>query len=250
MIRKDGRVGICQRIANESPWGNAGWRYEINGDVAVPPANLVKPKLPTQTVADLVAEWRLALSPAQSHELARKLRVHPATMGRLDVGWNAEKESYTFPMRNAVGEFCGARFRLESGRKFSLSGGADGLFIPRGALGGKRLFVTEGPTDCAAMLSCRFDAIGRPNCLTCIDMVAMIVKRFRPELVVIVCDPDTAGMMGAGRLYNALSGLASVRAIRPRGYKDARACAACGGRRDAILEAVAGKTNAFWEPIR
>jgi DNA primase len=122
----------------------------------------------------------------------------------------------------------GVRLRTASGRKFSVTGGHDGLFIPINletdldASG--RLLVTEGPTDCAAMLDFGFCAVGRSSCTGGVRLLVELAKQRRPAETIIVSDADTPGQRGAGNLAAVL--LAYSPAVRiitpPTGIKDAR----------------------------
>jgi DNA primase len=124
-------------------------------------------------------------------------------------------------MRDERGHIIGIRRRLRNGRKNSVKGSKNGLFIPAGIEHAKRLVICEGPTDCAAALDLGYAAIGRPNCSSRIPMTAAYV-RGRP--VVIVADHDTPGIRGARKLAEALVRNGSpVRIILPPlVYKDLR----------------------------
>jgi DNA primase len=104
----------------------------------------------------------------------------------------------------------------------SVKGGHEGLFVPSELPAGGLLLVTEGPTDCAAMLTLGFPAGGRPSCRGGVEPVCGLA-RGRP--VVIVADADEPGRLGADALAIVLARLCpAVRVIRPPdGVKDARA---------------------------
>ena len=60
-----------------------------------------------------------------------------------------------------------------------------------------RVFVTEGPSDAAALLSVGLDVVGVPSAGGCADLLARLVRRLEPEDVVIVADGDGPGQRGA-----------------------------------------------------
>ena len=173
-------------------------------------------------------------------------------VARLSVGWWAGRGVTTWPMRSHTGAVVGIRTRdLSSGNKSSVAGSVAGLFIAAGLIRPDvrpgRLFITEGPTDAAALLSAGLFAVGRDAARSTETMAdaARYAGRMRPAEVVIVADGDEPGRVGAHR--SAVPMLAMVPAVRiitpPPGVKDVRAWVA-GGATAADIEAAADAAEA------
>ncbi len=161
--------------------------------------------------------------------LCQHLGLSEKALRRLNIGWSREHQAWIFPMRNAQGPVRGIRLRHCDGRKLSVRGGREGLFIPTD-LTGPLLLIAEGPTDTAALLDLGFAAIGRPSCRGAVQFTAEFVRAFGPEEVVIVADRDEAGLSGAEALASTLIVYArQLRSITPSdGIKDVRAWKAAG----------------------
>jgi hypothetical protein len=175
--------------------------------------------------ARLAAEYREGVKPSALALLANQLGVSPESLKRLGTGWAAERHAWAFPMRNAVGEVVGVRLRSASANKSAVRGGKEGIFIPADLPEGGRLLITEGPTDCAALLDLGFAAVGRPSCSGGSRHVVELVRRLAPADVVAVADRDWPGQRGADRLATVLVAYCpAVRVIVPPApFKDARA---------------------------
>jgi DNA primase len=122
--------------------------------------------------------------------------------------------------------------RGHAGAKWSFRGGRGGLFVPDGiATNMNRLFVCEGPSDVAALLSIGLPAIGRPSCNGAMPATVNFVRRIGCHDVAIVADHDEAGQTGAKRLARLLVTVANtVRIITPGNPgDDARKFIAEGG---------------------
>jgi hypothetical protein len=229
----DGRGAICRRIQSDKPQKSGGWFHHVNNGAAPTAADRPAPRpAPQPSIQELhLLAWSFssAISPPWMQRFAQQLGLSAECLERLDVGFSVERRAWSFPMRDAAGHVLGIRMRAMSGRKFSITGGREGLFIPRD-LHGDRLFVCEGPTDTAAMLDLGFDAIGRPSCMGGLPLIVDLLKaRHRAgngiTRLVIVADGDTPGQRGAqqlavtARLYCPI-----VQVITPpAGIKDARA---------------------------
>ena len=114
--------------------------------------------------------------------------------------------------------------RLLGGRRLSVKGGKEGLFLPAELSSAGRLLIAEGPTDTAALLDLGFSAVGRPSCQGGADLLTELVRQREAAEVVIVADADGAGRSGAEALAAVL--LACVKTARvifpPAEIKDAR----------------------------
>ena len=129
--------------------------------------------------------------------------------------------AYTFPMRDENRKIIGVRRRFDDGRKLSIKDSTNALFFPDGLSDSDKLIICEGPTDCAAALDMGFDAIGRPNCDSKIEMTAKFVQG---RMVTIVADNDLPGVTGAKKLARRLIECCpEVKIIAPpAGIKDLR----------------------------
>ena len=110
--------------------------------------------------------------------------------------------------------------------------------MPVDLAGNEPLLICEGPTDAAAALDLGFDAIGRPNCNSRIEMTAK-VARGRTEIV-IIGDNDQVGRAGAQKLADALAlHYPKVRIIHPAdSVKDLREWLSAGLNREMLLQTI------------
>lgn len=181
------------------------------------------------------------LTDAGREHLASLLGVAPDALRRLQVGWNPAQQVTSWPMRNDEGEIVGIRLRdPETSRKWSV-GGSDGhgvLYDPDQVLNapqGARVWICEGASDTAALLTLGLIAIGCPSAGVGGGFIASIGHRIRPAEWVIVADADPKGIEGAKKLQSELLAVAPVRIIYPpTGCKDARAWLGMGARRETL----------------
>jgi hypothetical protein len=190
---------------------------------------------------DAMAEQcRRAVKSDELHDLAYGLGLTVESLVRLRIGWSADHRAWTFPMVFDDGHVVGIRLRLRNGRKLSVTGGHEGLFVPDGLTFKRPLLVTEGPTDCAALLGLDFEAIGRPCCTGGVAHVVELVRSHWPLEVVVVADADEPGLRGARSLASSLLPVAqAVRVIQPpQGVNDARAWKLAGATHANVQEII------------
>ncbi len=225
-VSTDGSAAVCMRVESGTATRNGGWLHRLTDDPRPFRRRVARVAMRTDSDLDfgqLAARYAHAASDAAVTALAGQLGVSADSLRRLCVGWDGE--SWTFPMADATGRVVGIRRRLPSGRKLSGKGGREGLFVPADLSDSVELFIAEGPTDCAALLTLGLHAVGRPSCRGGVDQLVRFVRSSRPSSVVILADGDAPGHAGAHvlavvlRLY-----VASVRVFYPPdGVDDARA---------------------------
>jgi len=183
------------------------------------------------------------MRPGWLAKAATMLGVTSEALARLSVGWSPVHRAVSWPMRDDSGQVVGIRLRCPvTSRKWAVTGSSAGLFYGVDLLGVERpgrVYVAEGPTDSAALLSVGLDAVGVPSTGGCRDLLAALVRRIDAAEVVIVADGDGPGMRGAVTLGVTLRSVVPVRIINPpQGVKDARAWVV-GGADALVIEATA-----------
>jgi len=240
---------ICARVESGKRCGEAGWLHILrqDGPTWAPwrstirrAIKMMQPEAPARDFGRLAARALAAVKPEDLDRLAAALGVSSESLRRLSIGWIADRRAWSFPMRDAAGAITGIRLRLSNGRKLSVKGGREGLFLPADLGDAERLVIAEGPTDTAALLDLGFSAAGRPSCAGGGQHVIDLVKRLRPEQAVIVADSDTPGRRGADALACRLAAyVPEVRVITPPGnLKDARAWLRAGATAADVLAAI------------
>jgi 5S rRNA maturation endonuclease (ribonuclease M5) len=187
----------------------------------------------------LASECEDALGCHQLGLLAADLGVLPEALDRLHVGWSERNRAFTFPMSPAEGPVRGIRLRSHDGRKWSVRGGREGLFVPSDVCLSGLLIICEGPTDAAALIGLRLGAVGRPSCTGGGGLLVDLLALVKPESVAIMADSDAPGQRGARYLASRLVGYVpgGVRIVTPRA-KDAREWVRQGADRLDILNAI------------
>jgi hypothetical protein len=251
-LRKpDNSAAICTRVESQKRVGKqdfAGFLHSFdNGNDF---RRVVRPFTTVKNEPAVIIDWPAltvscvkALPGGALECFAASLGLSSDSLRRLNVGWHRAKRSYSFPMKDETGRLVGIRLRRPNGNKFAVHGSRQGLFIPYGLRLDERLlaplFITEGPTDGAALLDLGLAAVGRPSCLGGVALLTKLARRLRPEQVVIVADQDIVGRRGAEVLAASLVTITPVRVITPpAGIKDARAWKRAGATAADIFSAV------------
>lgn len=239
-------AAICARVESSKRCGEAGWLHVLRDDgPAWPPwrRTIRRPvKMMAETKPDgidfdrLTAECQAAMKPEALEQLADSLGVSVESLTRLGAGWSQEHRAWSFPMTDAAGTVLGIRLRLPDGKKLSVRGGREGLFVPTDLDASGRLLITEGPTDTVAMLDLGFAAVGRPNCTGGVRLLADFCRQRQPLEVVIVADGDGPAKRGADSLAAALVAYCpTLRVIvPPAGMTDAREWRRHGATRQEV----------------
>ena len=233
-------VVICPRTESENRCGEAGWLHRLRDDewdrtIRAPPSA-------KSDFVELARQFHERMPHSALQDLAESLALTEESLRRLKVGWSAEHEAWTFPMSDANGKVTGIRLRLRNGRKLSVKGSREGLFLPKGLEPNKQILVCEGPTDTAALLDLGFQSVGRPSCMGGKKLVCELVRRLETKTVVCVADNDEPGRNGAGKLASSLAVYCpDVRIVSPpNGVKDARAWKQVGATTEDVTEAIEG----------
>lgn len=242
----DPTAAICARVESGKRCGESGWLHRLRdaGDWSRPRRQVITVATTPPAPVDfgrLADECHAAAVFDDVNQLAYDLGVTTDSLERLAVGWSRQHQAWTFPMQSAAGNVVGIRLRLSDGRKLSVRGGREGLFVPEGLTFEKPLFISEGPTDTAAILDLGFDAIGRPSCTGGTRHIIDFADLHQLDDVVVVADADDAGRRGAEKLASVLVAyVPEVRVLEmPGGTKDVRAWKQSGATHEELAAAIA-----------
>ena len=217
-------IGYVMR-RDSIPYREALERLNISKPAPFRPVRSVDTQLLVHGDA-MIARWIRGTRGLMLAGLAEQLGVSIHGLKALLACWAEEYKAWAFPMRNRFKQIVGIRLRRNNGEKFSVRGGHEGLFIPIGDMG-TRLFIVEGPTDCAAGVSMGLWCIGRPNCTGAVTETVRYIRNTKPEHVVIVSDNDTPGLNGSDRLKSEIKGVRVTEIVLP--CKDMREFCRAGG---------------------
>ncbi len=232
LVLKDGSLAICPRTEDGARRNILGSGYlhvlrEDRSDARShrPPKRPNEYKAPPVRFEELAVEYHRTLREEHGRllDLVKGLKIPWRALEDMRVGWDGS--AYTFPMEDGRGAVCGLRRRFPSGMKRSVTGGKDGLFVPRSQDRDRLtcLVVCEGPTDTAAMVSAGFRAVGRPNCNGGHTQLLRYMIRRCTEIVIIFADNDGPGIAGAIKLKGTLKNKNyRAKIVNPKPANDAR----------------------------
>lgn len=206
---------------------------------------IVKPKepeLPIDYFLNMMSDGDYDESTQAVLDLSVKLGVDFTSLWRLGARWLGKYSAYGFPMCDFRGCTIGIRLRDKNGKKWAVKGSKQGLFISE-SLPKFDLYVTEGPTDCAAMLSMGLFAIGKASAMQGPEEIIKFIVKNRIRRVIVIADNDTAGLNGAKKLIYVCP-VPCCELVLPA--KDAREFYRNGGTRELIenlLKSVVWRRN-------
>lgn len=232
MVAVDDSAAICSRVESSKPAGRAGWLHQLRDDDWQRPTwRAVKrqPEVsrPSVNMLDIAKLCCRSIRPTSLSWLANELGLSIESLRLLRVGWNEDRNAFSFPMREPNGNVCGIRYRAYSGAKFAETRSREGLFFCPRKIKRDYLLIVEGASDAAAVMDLGFaSVIGRANCTGNIEQVLTLCRRLQPRRVVIIPDNDTPGIDGARKLLaNIEQAGGTVQLLRlPDGAKDVRTC--------------------------
>ena len=235
-VSEDGEMAYCMRVESDKPHRKGGWIHRLKETSTTGKRYKIsspQPATPPRDFGPLALEFWVAMTDSRIRSLAEYLGVNVIDLDRMETGYDGV--NYTFPMMDANCETIGIRLRTPEGKKYAVKGSRNGLFIPQGVFDTSEqiLFICEGESDTAAMLSLGFDVIGRPSCQGGSDHIIEFIKGRRRK-VVIVADRDVPrdnpdgtqlrpGVDGARRLGNDIKSLCSGLRVLIPPAKDIRA---------------------------
>lgn len=242
------RIPLCDlgncvycRAGRPKRAGDGGWLHVTSG--APRRRQVVKRhRVPDcDYLRQLNEAFRADIQPGQLEWWATKLGVSATCLERLQMGWSgAYPVGVTFPIQNPAGQICGISVRRISGDKTCVRGSAmaGGLFVPTELDNTRGLFLTEGASDAAALLSLGLQAAGRPSTSTRAETVRRFVHTYGFRRIVVVADNDRhgAGQAAATALAHYLAHfVAHVHLLVPP-EKDVRLWVRHGADRNAVLK--------------
>lgn len=233
-------AALCMRVESERPYtmkdGSTGWWHSFDRERPrkwVPKERKEPPKI--DAVA-MMTKWNKEKGSAAFIPLAKELGVDGQALADLRCRYANEHKAWAFPMRDGLGKIVGIRLRGMNGRKWAVSGSRQGIFLPY-RNPENRVYICEGPTDCAALLTIHLYAIGRPSCSGGSLELKQTIQRLGIQELVIVADNDNDKLTPDGRKYNpGMDGAKSlIRQIPVKACiitmptKDIRDFVKCGG---------------------
>ena len=189
-LSRDGSAVWCGRVSDGSIQSNAGGQFlhrlrdrnEWSDRPRALPTNRATnaPKISTKDWGQIARQ-----------ELATLLGVSVEALRRLGVGWLGAARGWSFPERDASGKVVGINRRLVNGQKRREAGGQSGLtFDPGGwfdsASDPDSVFLVEGGSDVAAMLSHGLSAVGRPSNTGGVELLGELLKQVPESRMVVV----------------------------------------------------------------
>lgn len=182
------------RVDSIKPMKNGGhWHPDGDKRPTFVPRQASEP--PRIDAGALMVAFRRDTRPEQVSLLADNLNVSRNSLENIGVVWAQPHNAFAFPMFSGIGECVGIRLRLRDGRKLSVRGGHEGLFMPHGR--NTTCYLVEGATDLAAALTLGLWGIGRPSCRGAVAHTQVTINRLGIQRVIIIGDNDTPGIDGA-----------------------------------------------------
>lgn len=211
LTHSSGQKCICVRLRSPNPCGAAGW---LHYGVSSPPVKVEKqPRkyLKTEEVHQFLHSIQWGKIDKLLIKHAQLLKLDVQSIWYMQAAYEPKEAVLAFPMFNAEFRPIGCRFRRRDGKKWSLKGGREGVFMSWMLTASRPVIIAEGPTDAAALVEAGFkNVLGRPNCSGGGQIIRDLLRNHPHTPVVVVSDPDEPGLAGAQRLVLSLPNPAVV----------------------------------------
>lgn len=161
---------------------------------------------------------KMSLCQNQRYKLAGKLNLPSSVFIKMDI--RMDGDVFCFPMYNAQRQIIGIKKRNLNGRKWCVRHSKLGIYLPRHFSASQGVYICEGESDTAAMLSKGYNAIGRASATSCKAILRELLKDC-PEITIISdYDPHGLGYKESCKLAKVFE--RHVHIVLNRDYKDIR----------------------------
>lgn len=250
-------AALCMRVTSDRPFtmknGDIGHWHDSGAPRQWTPKSESIKESPSIDASGMIDDWARDTKHSWVDDMAENLGLDALAVSRLGPVWSEKWQSWAWPMTSGIGKVCGIRLRYDNGRKLAVTGSKQGLFIPAGEAA-RRVFMPEGPTDTAALLSLGVYSIGRPSASGGILDIKQTIDRLRIRELVIVADNDEDKYTPDNRKFNpGYDGAKSIQnhinipsCIITLPTKDAREFVQEGGTKESLEYIV---RSAVWTTI-
>jgi hypothetical protein len=176
---------VCMRVESPRPTEKGWWHRGGEKPQFVPKP---EPEPPQIDAGRMMLDFRNGTRPGMLDLFAHSLGVSSDSLRSIGCAWAKKHYAWAFPMKNGRGHTIGIRLRLRDGRKLSVKGGHEGVFLPHGR--STIAYLVEGPTDLAAALTLGLWGIGRPSCRGGVAHTQVTINRLGIQRVIIIGDND------------------------------------------------------------
>ena len=207
LIARNGRSVICPRTKSERQYKKAGYFHPLAAGT-IPPVPKAEPPLRLSPKNVRRHFDRLGIvDPRPFAQHAATLKLPVEALEYFGTRYDGASAALAFPMYSNINQMVGVRFRRQDGKKWSLKGGSNGLFLGPHHDSRIPIIVTEGPTDGAAAVASGFRrVIGRPFCYGGQEeLIRYVTATNSPNTpVIILSDPNEVGIEGSRKLAYGL----------------------------------------------
>lgn len=199
-VSRDGGAAWCGRIEEGSIRQNNGGQFlHMLRDNRNAPTGQQKRPVQTKTKKKSSADFGRRVEScfndpaveARRLELAIQLagsfaQDYAESLRRLMVGWHVKW--WSFPERDATGRFIGINKRYRDGEKRRIKGGKSGLtYCDKWDESVGPIYLVEGGSDVAAMLTMGLAVVGRPSNVSGVDLLCELLRPIdqRRDIIVI-----------------------------------------------------------------
>lgn len=191
-ISADGRVAKCTRVESAKPVKGGGWIHQLSEPLPV--ADLKPKPARKESPAEWTKRSETMFKRNCRGEMAALLGVSESSLELLGVGHGYDHDGrpfWSFPERDIRWQCVGINRRYADGSKKHMAGGTHGLYFER-EWWTKRgpIFVPEGASDTAALLTMGLCAIGRPSNTGGIERLIGLLMDQRTRPIVILGERD------------------------------------------------------------
>lgn len=236
------------RVESDKPVKTGGWIHEL-ADPRPFVAPKAEPERPNINWSDQAGRMFRRGEEARQ-ELAATLGVSAESLRRLGVGAGIDYDGrhfYSFPERQPGGKVCGIVRRFRDGSKKTMKGSRSGLYFEARWLDYQGpIFLPEGGSDTASLITLGLRAVGRPSNLGGIKHLLAILRRVARPIIVLgehdekpqkrgqswfcpanckgclFCFPGLAGAKHTAKKLREACGSRVRVAMPPNGAKDVR----------------------------
>ncbi len=202
-ISSDGSAVWCGRVQERSVKQNDGGQFlHLLQSDDQPPKSGAVPRRPRRSRPKTTSGNQLVLEAMHQAslqhpdralwlcDLAAKLGVRVEALDQLKVGVLKERGQYIwlFPEFDSHGKLIGLQRRYPDGKKLMVRGSERGLTLcGDGYADAKTIYIVEGASDCAALMSQGICVIGRPSNSGGVKyLIALLAKcPGKPEIIVV-----------------------------------------------------------------